>query len=79
MYYQIFNRRVLECIGEFLQAKGVDLTEFRIQQDLILLRTTAMARSINPAAGSPGGPNIPPQSGPSGLEGLGNVGTGGGP
>jgi hypothetical protein len=54
MMHQTFNRRVLECIGEFLESKDVDLSEFRIQQNLIMLRTTATTRTINAAATSAG-------------------------
>ncbi len=39
MYHQIFNRRVLECIGEFLASKNVDITEFARQQSLIVAQT----------------------------------------
>lgn len=73
MHYQIFNRRVLECIGEFLQSRGVDMTEFRIQQNLIMMRTTTLARSLTGAV------NIPAQGGPSGSETPGSGGSGGAP
>lgn len=39
MYHQIFNRRVLECIGEYLASKNVDTTEFTRQQTAIVNRT----------------------------------------
>jgi hypothetical protein len=39
MYHQIFNRRVLERIGEFLASKNVDITEFARQQAVIVNRT----------------------------------------
>jgi hypothetical protein len=68
MHHQIFNRRVLECIGEFLQSRGVELSEFRIQQNLIILRTVALTRGLHPSAGPAGASNIPPQAGPSSVE-----------
>jgi hypothetical protein len=39
MYHQIFNRRVLESIGEFVASKNVDTTEFTRQQTAIINRT----------------------------------------
>jgi hypothetical protein len=44
MYYQIFNRRALECIGTFLESRGIDLGEFNAQRAAIIESTTATAR-----------------------------------
>jgi len=38
MYHQIFNRRVLECIGEFLVGRNIDTVEFTHQQASIVNR-----------------------------------------
>jgi len=46
MYYQIFNRRAIECIGAYLEAKHVDLAEFNGQAGSIIGNTTANAKSI---------------------------------
>jgi hypothetical protein len=46
MYYQIFNRRAMECIGTFLESKGIDLAEFGAQRTAIIDNTTANARKI---------------------------------
>lgn len=54
MYYQIFNRRAIESIGAFLEAKHVDLAEFQAQAGAVIAGTTANARSIYGTAGSNG-------------------------
>jgi len=46
MYYQIFNRRAMECIGAYLDSKHVDLAEFNGQAGSIIGNTTANAKSI---------------------------------
>jgi hypothetical protein len=46
MYYQIFNRRAIECIGAYLDSKHVDLAEFTGQAGSIIGNTTANAKSI---------------------------------
>jgi hypothetical protein len=46
MYYQIFNRRAIECIGAYLDSKHVDLAEFNGQAGSIIGNTTANAKSI---------------------------------
>jgi hypothetical protein len=46
MYYQIFNRRAIECIGAYLDSKHVDLAEFNGQAGAIIGNTTANAKSI---------------------------------
>jgi hypothetical protein len=46
MYYQIFNRRAMETIGAYLEAKHVDLVEFNSQAGSIIGNTTANAKSI---------------------------------
>ncbi len=46
MYYQVFNRRAIECIGMYLDSKHVDLTEFNGQAGSIIGNTTANAKSI---------------------------------
>lgn len=46
MYYQIFNRRAIEAIGAYLDAKHVDLSEFNGQASGIIGNTTANAKSI---------------------------------
>jgi hypothetical protein len=46
MYYQIFNRRAMECIGGYLESRHVDLSEFNGQAGGIIGSTTANARSI---------------------------------
>jgi hypothetical protein len=50
MYYQIFNRRAIECIGQYLEDKQVDLAEFNGQAGAIIGNTTANAKSIYGAA-----------------------------
>jgi hypothetical protein len=50
MYYQIFNRRALECIGLFLEDKHVEMSEFNGQMAGIIGNTTAKAASIYGAA-----------------------------
>ncbi len=46
MYYQIFNRRAMECIGAYLDSKKVDLSEFNGQAGGIVGSTTGNAKSI---------------------------------
>jgi hypothetical protein len=46
MYYQIFNRRAMECIGAYLESKHVDLAEFSGQAGSIVGNTTGNAKSI---------------------------------
>lgn len=46
MYYQIFNRRALECIGLFLESRHVDLSEFNGQMGGILGGTAGKAQAI---------------------------------
>ncbi len=50
MFYQIFNRRAMECIGLFLETNGVDLAEFQGQAGSIIGGTTSKAASIYGAA-----------------------------
>jgi hypothetical protein len=50
MFYQIFNRRAMECIGLFLENNGVDLAEFNGQAGSIIGGTTSKAASIYGAA-----------------------------
>jgi hypothetical protein len=52
MYYQIFNRRAMECIGAYLEAKHVDLAEFNSQAGSIVGSTTSNAKSIYSSAGN---------------------------
>jgi hypothetical protein len=46
MYYQIFNRRAMECIGAYLESKHVDLAEFEAQAGAIIGNTTANAKVV---------------------------------
>jgi hypothetical protein len=46
IFYQIFNRRAMECIGLFLESNGVDLAEFNGQAGGIIGGTTGKAASI---------------------------------
>ena len=50
MFYQIFNRRAMECIGLFLESRHVDLAEFNGQAGGIIGGTTGKAASIYGAA-----------------------------
>jgi hypothetical protein len=52
MYYQIFNRRAIECIGTYLESKHVDLAEFNGQAGSVIGNTTANAKSIYSTAGN---------------------------
>jgi len=60
MYHQIFNRRVLECIGEFLAAKNIDTVEFAHQQASIVNRAVYLGDLYGPLnrSGQPG--EVPP-------------------
>jgi len=46
MFYQIFNRRAMECIGLFLDSRHVNLAEFNGQAGGIIGSTTGKAASI---------------------------------
>ena len=60
MYHQIFNRRVLECIGEFLTARNIDTVEFAHQQASIVNRSVYLGDLYGPLnrSGQPG--EVPP-------------------
>ncbi|GAB6898219.1 hypothetical protein [Kineosporia succinea] len=50
VYYQAFVRRTMECIGIFLQTRGVDQAEFAGQSADIISHTNENARGIYGAA-----------------------------
>jgi hypothetical protein len=50
IFYTIFNRRAMQCIGLFLESKGVDLGEFNGQAGGIIGGTSAKAAAIYGAA-----------------------------
>ncbi|MBT0769674.1 hypothetical protein KIH74_12120 [Kineosporia sp. J2-2] len=46
LFYQVFTRRSLECVEEFLTSRGVDTAEFSGQSTEIISKATANARSV---------------------------------
>jgi hypothetical protein len=55
MFYQVLTSRLLDCIKDFLEAKGVDTSSFERQQVFFVERTTVHARDIFGTVGTNNG------------------------
>jgi hypothetical protein len=69
MFYQMLTARLLDCIKDFLDSKGVDTSSFEKQQVTFVEKTTVKARDIYGSAVNNGTNTTQRKTAPSGSSG----------